>query len=539
MQSAVNVHRLRGLLILSLFFLQKELAQLTCECERHIGTQSGGMDQNAQVDGVDLIISVNSQDQVIDQLGVIFHHSHKSGKIPASFDSLSKLTHLDLYSNNLIGGIPPSLGNLSLLRLVDLGLNSITGTIPHSIGRLPNLRSFGIGVNKLSGTVPPPLYNISTLRRLIIGVNQLTGSLPQDIGLTLPNLQWMVFALNQFWGPLPVSISNASIMEHLDISKNNLSGLVPIDLGRKMKDLRWLNLGENNLGSGDASDLMFIDSLTNCSKLQILAFPRNGFGGVLPTSIANLSSNLIQLLAGANQLVGSIPVGISNFVNLTTLGLEENIFSGVIPYEIGMLRNLQLLSFHENQLSGPIPPSIGNLTRIFWLALYDNNLNGTIPSSVENMRGLQTLDLSQYGIGGRPSKEGDVYSYGILLLEMLTGKRPTDEFFTNGKNLHEFCMLALLERVMEIVDSSMPLEEPIGAANGAQNERVGQAKMRECLFSLVRIGIACSSESPGERMNVKDVIIGLTTIKEVFLGVGIHTKKQLLMPLAGEGTSGE
>lgn len=28
--------------------LQKEIAQLTCECERHIGTQSGGMDQVMQ-----------------------------------------------------------------------------------------------------------------------------------------------------------------------------------------------------------------------------------------------------------------------------------------------------------------------------------------------------------------------------------------------------------------------------------------------------------------------------------------------------------
>ncbi|KAH7841764.1 hypothetical protein Vadar_034026 [Vaccinium darrowii] len=329
-------------------------------------------------------------------------------------------------------------------------------------------------------------------------------SLPQDIGLTLPNLQWMVFAVNQFWGPFPVSISNASRMEVIDISKNNLSGLVPIDLGRKMKDLWKLNLGENNLGSGDASDLMFIDSLTNCSKLRRLAFPGNGLGGVLPTSIANLSSNLILLAAGGNQLVGSIPVGISNFINLTILGLEENTFSGVIPFEIGKLRNLQFLVFLENELCGPIPASIGNLTRIFFLSLGDNNLNGTIPS--------------KYGVGGKISEKGDVYSYGILLLEMLTGRRPTNEMFTGRQSLHEFCRSALPERVMGIIDSRMLFEEP-------QNEKIGQAKVRECLISLMRIGVACSAESPSERMNVRDALAALTKTKEVFLGVGIHGKR--------------
>ncbi|KAH7841706.1 hypothetical protein Vadar_033236 [Vaccinium darrowii] len=458
------------------------------------------------------------------------------GRIPDLIGSLSKLTYLDLHSNNLIGEIPPSLGNLSLLRMADLEKNSITGTIPHSIGQLLNLQGFNIGVNKLSGIVPPPLYNISTLRWLVFTGNQLSGSLPQDIGLTLPNLQWMDFAVNQFWGPFPVSISNASRMEQLDITENNISGRVPFDLGRKMKDLWWLNLGENNLGSGDASDLMFIDSLTNCTKLKVLSFPGNGFGGVLPTSIANLSSNLIQLLAGGNQLVGNIPAGISHFVNLARISLEQNFFTGVIPLEIGRLRNLQALYFTWNKLSGPIPASIGNLTR-FLTTKSSNNEGGQTNSLA--IKGSIGYVAPEYGIGGRPSKEGDIYSYGILLLEMLTGKRPTDDFFTNGKNLHEFCMLAFPERVMEIVDSCMPLEEPIGAENDAQNERVGQAKIRECLLSLVRIGIACSSESPGERMNAKDVIIGLTTIKGVFLGLGIHARRQLLMPLAGEGTSGE
>ncbi|KAI8540085.1 hypothetical protein RHMOL_Rhmol09G0234400 [Rhododendron molle] len=99
--------------------------------------------------------------------------------------------------------------------------------------------------------------------------------------------------------------------------------------------------------------------------------------------------------------------------------------------------------------------------------------------------------------------------------------------------------MAWPERVMDIVDPRMLLEEPTEAKKDAQNERIRRAKIRECLVSLMRIGIACSAESPGERMNVKDVIIGLMTIKEVFLGVGIHGKRQLRMQLTGEGTSRE
>ncbi|KAI8540089.1 hypothetical protein RHMOL_Rhmol09G0234800 [Rhododendron molle] len=92
---------------------------------------------------------------------------------------------------------------------------------------------------------------------------------------------------------------------------------------------------------------------------------------------------------------------------------------------------------------------------------------------------------------------------------------------------------------MEIVDSRMLLEETFEAENDAQKERVRLDKIRECSASLVRIGIACSAESPSERINIKDMIIGLMTIKEAFLGVGIHGRRQMRMRLTGERTPRE
>ena len=46
----------------------------------------------------------------------------------------------------------------------------------------------------------------------------------------------------------------------------------------------------------------------------------------------------------------------------------------------------------------------------------------------------------------------DVYSYGIPLLEMFMGKRPTDEMLKDGFNIHHFANMGLPERLVQIVD---------------------------------------------------------------------------------------
>ena len=52
------------------------------------------------------------------------------------------------------------------------------------------------------------------------------------------------------------------------------------------------------------------------------------------------------------------------------------------------------------------------------------------------------------GLGGETSTEGDMYSHGIFLLEMFLGKRPTNEMFKNGLNLHKFAKMALPDRLV-------------------------------------------------------------------------------------------
>ncbi|KAJ0100876.1 hypothetical protein Patl1_06583 [Pistacia atlantica] len=65
-------------------------------------------------------------------------------------------------------------------------------------------------------------------------------------------------------------------------------------------------------------------------------------------------------------------------------------------------------------------------------------------------------------MGSEVSTYGDVYSYGILLLETFTGKRPTDEMFNGDLDLHNFVKAAIPERVIEIVDPVLLLETEEG-----------------------------------------------------------------------------
>ncbi|MCL7049653.1 hypothetical protein MKW94_020239, partial [Papaver nudicaule] len=127
-----------------------------------------------------------------------------------------------------------------------------------------------------------------------------------------------------------------------------------------------------------------------------------------------------------------------------------------------------------------------------------------------------------YGMGSDVSANGDIYSYGIMLLEMFTGRRPTDTMFTDGLNLHEFAKTALLtDRVMEIIDRTLlvpvRLEDGDGNINEVLVNAEAKAKLCDALTGIVNLGVMCSNETPKERMDMGHVVKELQSIKNVYL----------------------
>ncbi|XP_071719967.1 probable LRR receptor-like serine/threonine-protein kinase At3g47570 isoform X1 [Rutidosis leptorrhynchoides] len=132
------------------------------------------------------------------------------------------------------------------------------------------------------------------------------------------------------------------------------------------------------------------------------------------------------------------------------------------------------------------------------------------------VKGTVGYAAPEYGMGSKMSPYGDIYSFGILLLELFTGKRPTNNMFSNSLNLHDYVKMAIPHQVMEISDPVLFKTKQNDNLIAGTSESEIYGPIEEGLISVYRIGTACSVESPRSRLDISKVIDQLHFVKETF-----------------------
>ena len=211
----------------------------------------------------------------------------------------------------------------------------------------------------------------------------------------------------------PASFSCATVTE-IPIAECE----VLVDLYNNTSGPTWIN-GADWLVTNTPCSWHGIDCFGNhVTSIQLTS---NGLVGAIPDSVTAGLPQLQHLIVHSNQLsqplprqwdlpvlqtlnlkgnqiTGTIPISLSNLINLRSLSLSVNQLGGEIPAELGNLSSLRVLHLQSNQLTGTIPDTFGNLAALTELRLTANQLNGAIPdmlaSGLPNLR-LLMVDSNQ------------------------------------------------------------------------------------------------------------------------------------------------
>jgi serine/threonine protein kinase len=136
---------------------------------------------------------------------------------------------------------------------------------------------------------------------------------------------------------------------------------------------------------------------------------------------------------------------------------------------------------------------------------------------------------AEYGLGGHVTTKGDVYSYGIVLLEMLTGKKPTHNMFVEGMNLQKWVGSSFPNQLGEVVDKS--LLRMTSTSTQADKDL-------NCLSQSISMGFLCTKYSPEGRPTMMDIVGTLQSIRDTFLGVvGIPKSQSNFTCLLGDAST--
>ncbi|MED6192276.1 hypothetical protein PIB30_008802 [Stylosanthes scabra] len=473
------------------------------------------------------------------------------GDIPMGLSACVSLTEVVLERNSFNGSIPSFLGSLLSLEILDLSNNNFSSTIPYELVNLTLLNNLNLSFNNLSGEVPVGgvFNNITAIS--LTGNKHLCGGIPQ---LNLPpcpvlplqkkhkrSVKKKIILAIAFGGVLITFITLFGIYllkkkaKKLSITSLALQyGYVKVSYGELHQATNGFSssnlVGVGNFGTVYRGTLIHFERpiavkvlnlqthgalksfLTECRALGKIKH-RNVLSILTCCSSVDYKGNDFKAIVFEFMPNGSLETLLHNTIeDSESTNLSLNFVQRVnIALDVAIALDYLHNDTGEAIVHCDVKPSNVLLDDEFVAHLGDFGLARLILGA----RSYSSSDQGKYGAGGSVSAQGDIYSYGILLLEILTGKRPMDAMFGEGLSLHKFCKMAIPEGITEIVDSR--LLTPCDEGERTQRRITQQQNIEECLVSFARIGVACSQESPTQRMSIKDVIMELHAIKQKLL----------------------
>ncbi|KAH0461885.1 hypothetical protein IEQ34_009460 [Dendrobium chrysotoxum] len=138
-------------------------------------------------------------------------------------------------------------------------------------------------------------------------------------------------------------------MKHFShLNKNRLSGQIPENLFSSNMRLLHLLLDRKKL------DGMILASIGTVQTLEIICIDKNFLGGLVSSSINNLTSLHVFDLSNNSFYPSEAPIWISEIENVTTLAIESSRLHGQVPQKLFSFPRLQQVKLSNNSLNGTV-----------------------------------------------------------------------------------------------------------------------------------------------------------------------------------------
>ncbi|PWZ24811.1 LRR receptor-like serine/threonine-protein kinase ERECTA [Zea mays] len=461
-----------------------------------------------------------------------------TGSIPSAIGKLEHLLRLNLSKNNVAGHIPAEFGNLRSIMEIDLSYNHLSGLIPQEVGMLQNLILLNVSYNHLYGTVPTDnnfsrfspdsflgnpglcgywlhsasctqLSNAEQMKRSSSAKASMFAAIGVGAVLLVIMLVILVVICWPHNSPVlkdvsvnkPDNLASASNNIHpkLVILHMNMALYVYDDIMRMTE-----NLSEKYIIGYGASSTVYRCDLKNCKPIAIKKlyahYPQSlkEFETELETVGSIKHRNLVSL-----QGYSLSPSGNLLFYDYMENGslwdiLHASSKKKKLDWEARLkiaLGAAQGLAYLHHECSPRIIHRDVKSKNILLDKDYEAHLAdfGIAKSLCVSKTHTSTYVMGtigyidpEYARTSRINEKSDVYSYGIVLLELLTGKKPVDD----ECNLHHLILSKAAENtVMETVDQDIT----------DTCKDLGEVK------KVFQLALLCSKRQPSDRPTMHEV----------------------------------